>query len=891
MINLIKQSGKTTLIKSLVKYYTGKNLKTVDGNITIRNAKNQRITFIKCDNELYSLIDLSKIADIAIVMIDASIGFELETFEFISMLKNHGYTNVLGVLSHMDNFPQNKSLSKLKKTIKKRFQREATDKAKLFYLYGIQNDIYPKIQIHNLARYLKVIKPVTLQYRVNNPYVFCDKYIVHLENTNTQKEEDSEITVSFFGYVRGGHLNKNRYVYINGLGDYKLDGIKVINDPCPYEIVEVNGVIKRTLKQKQNTLYAPWCKINNIEFDKKDGFITIPERFVTLTKRAGDEEDIEMLPEGVKKIREMHSEKNMFNTQLDTNIEENNEDNEDNDDNSNYDDNEDEEEDDIELLTGVQVNKNSKNNKINKSNEEYAPHKKFNDILKTFKNINQNNLAFKKSDIELLEEDIYGSESTYYTNESQKGKNNINNMDDDFLIVKNAKNQSKNSIKKYLEIEYDITKDNTISAFPLKFLLKKAKKHFVTSTYEEQIAGETGMEIDDEVINKTIKLKNDKINLKAIEADMSDSDSEDGWNKKKGDKKDDEKEEEQVEVVNKEEDAIEKEKQTKDFYTEDYGYYQLGKYVRIDIKTLKSSLVEKFSSKKPLVLASVDIQEQALSYMKVKLEKHLYYPKILKSNDPIIYSIGWRRFQTTATLCVEDKHQRLRHVKYTPKFTHCLAISYGPIMPVYLRIVAFQNTNPKLPHFRICATGDLLENNQSFQVMKKLKLIGEPYKIEKKTAFIKGMFNSSMEVAKYIGAEVKTVSGIRGQIKKQENAGSHTLSIIKEKNEKNEEEENNEDFPTSVKEGCFRATFEDRILKSDIVYLKTWHSIPIYPFYNPILDYAKIKMLKTTAEIRNDKGINLFLNKDSEYKPLERPDRVFPKLMISKVSVIIFNLY
>jgi ribosome biogenesis protein BMS1 len=36
--------------------------------------------------------------------------------------------------------------------------------------------------------------------------------------------------------------------------------------------------------------------------------------------------------------------------------------------------------------------------------------------------------------------------------------------------------------------------------------------------------------------------------------------------------------------------------------------------------------------------------------------------------------------------------------------------------------------------------------------MKKLKLIGEPYKIHKNTAFIKGMFNSNIEVAKFQGA-------------------------------------------------------------------------------------------------------------------------------------------
>lgn len=50
--------------------------------------------------------------------------------------------------------------------------------------------------------------------------------------------------------------------------------------------------------------------------------------------------------------------------------------------------------------------------------------------------------------------------------------------------------------------------------------------------------------------------------------------------------------------------------------------------------------------------------------------------------------------------------------------------------------------------------------------MKKIKLIGEPYKILKNTAFVKGMFNSRMEVSNYIGAQIRTVSGIRGQIKK-----------------------------------------------------------------------------------------------------------------------------
>lgn len=50
--------------------------------------------------------------------------------------------------------------------------------------------------------------------------------------------------------------------------------------------------------------------------------------------------------------------------------------------------------------------------------------------------------------------------------------------------------------------------------------------------------------------------------------------------------------------------------------------------------------------------------------------------------------------------------------------------------------------------------------------MKKIKLVGYPCKIFKKTALIKDMFTSDLEIARFEGAAVRTVSGIRGQVKK-----------------------------------------------------------------------------------------------------------------------------
>lgn len=108
------------MIRDLVKHYTRHTLTHIRGPVTVVTGKKRRISLFECPSDLSAMIDLAKVADLVLLLVDASFGFEMETFEFLNILQVHGFPKVMGVLTHLDGFKQNKRLKKTKKTLKVR---------------------------------------------------------------------------------------------------------------------------------------------------------------------------------------------------------------------------------------------------------------------------------------------------------------------------------------------------------------------------------------------------------------------------------------------------------------------------------------------------------------------------------------------------------------------------------------------------------------------------------------------------------------------------------------------------------------------------------------------------------------------------------------------------
>lgn len=121
-------------------------------------------------------------------------GFEMETFEFLNIAQVYGLPRVMGVLTHMDLYKKmNKKLNKRKTQLKHRFWTEIyqvgddehsfslstegvfAQGAKLFLMSGMKNGEYILRDVHNLARFISVMKFKPSTWKTSHPFVVADR--------------------------------------------------------------------------------------------------------------------------------------------------------------------------------------------------------------------------------------------------------------------------------------------------------------------------------------------------------------------------------------------------------------------------------------------------------------------------------------------------------------------------------------------------------------------------------------------------------------------------------------------------------------------------------------------------------------------------------------------
>ncbi|WFD06512.1 Glycoside hydrolase 2 (Mannanase, beta-galactosidase) [Malassezia vespertilionis] len=855
--------GKSTLMRSLIRRYTKHNIAHISGPVTVVAGKAKRLTFIECNNDLNSMIDVGKVADLVLLMIDGSFGFEMETMEFLNVLQAHGFPKVLGVLTYLDLIKKARTLRATKKRLKHRFWTEIYQGAKLFYLSGIINGRYPDTEIQNLCRFISVMKFRPLTFRNTHAYFLADRMeeLTSRELVRQTPKMDRDITL--YGYLHGTSMRQHQAVHIPGAGDFHVGSIEQLPDPCPLPTQESEK--RRRLSDKAKLIHAPMSDVGGVMFDKDAVYINVPGSF---SKRDGYED----VGEGEQMImdlqdasstlddRAVRSELRLFDDSsapirtrqrrpaFDSTGEEDDDDTGDEDD-----------EDDVDDEGGRAWDSDSDG----AQEEEIAYAESDSDMgdqepLVPWKQ----NLAARAEERVLSNRSRQGQNLMKLIYESDQTPEQIvepastaleqdeKQEDDEFFRVISTDGVETSTdvpdetrpgiVPEALQTWEDEDQLDSIRHLFITGAEPDADHGLPTGTAEEGSLPEEASKADSLAQKKAaLKRKFDE----QYDGEPDQDNDEDWYTEQK-------RELSRQAEVNLAEFADENDKTRNQV-----SGFQAGAYVRVELHNVPYEFVENFDAHYPIVVGGLNPSELGYGFLQARIKRHRWHKRILKTNDPLIFSMGWRRFQSMPIYTLDDG-TRNRLLKYSPEHMHCLASFYGPATLPNTGFCAFNALSPETPAFRVSATGVVLSfdsgDGASHNIVKKLKLTGTPSKIFKNTAFIKDMFTTPLEVAKFEGAHIKTVSGIRGQVKKA--------------------------LPKP--EGEFRAAFEDKILMSDIVFLRAWYTVVPRIFFNPVTslllpaDTRRFwQGMRLTGTIRREENIKTPLRINSAYRPVERPEQ------------------
>ncbi|KAJ2441786.1 Glycoside hydrolase 2 (Mannanase, beta-galactosidase), partial [Coemansia sp. RSA 2440] len=741
----------------------------------------------------------------------------------------------------------NKRLKVVKKNFKHRFWTEVYDGAKLFYLSGVENGRYLDREILNLSRFVSIVKLRPLAWRSTHPYMLADRVQDLTDPEALAANPKANRTVALYGYLRGTHMKGHDRVHIPGAGDYQLDQTEKLADPCPIPDKE-----RKRLDERHKLIYAPMSEVNGVMYDKDAVYIDIRKN--AHEEKAEEGEGERMLSElqkvdtisdrlasqqfslfsGAKPVTaDSVRRPAMFDEAVDGQ--------DDGDSDSDAD-------TDADLSDSTVDGQESRAISLNDGSDSED------DILQR--------VGASDSD-DSDNDDTSDSQSTARLAPIHTGVKRVNLME---LVYGTTEDGS---------LASSVDTDDRIKPVSVGGEIDEGnlRKFFITNPGDSD--DEEGSADEEE---------GDAGDFEDLEAGSGSEDEKSGSGSDDGasGSDDDESEEEENEfglpadkmkkLKNKFDrvyDSDDEDGEKKDFYQQQkdvlqkyvddtrtemdelatINYRWAGEYVKVVIEDMPYEFMQGLDPTLPIVLGGIS-NEEGLSLITLRIKRHRWYPKILKTGDPIVVSVGWRRFQTIPTYFMNDRIKN-RMLKYTPEHLHCSAAIYSPYIQPGTGFCAYYMK--RAHNFGVAATGTVLENSQAIDVVKKIKLTGLPEKIHKHTAYIKRMFNTSLEVAKFEGAAIKTVSGIRGQVKKA--------------------------FGNN---GVFRATFEDRIKASDIVFLRAFHTIPIKKFYNPITSLLSVTYMRTIAEIRRSKNLAVPNKKDSHYKPIERVVKRFNPVRVPK---------
>ncbi|XP_024515686.1 pre-rRNA-processing protein TSR1 homolog [Selaginella moellendorffii] len=203
------------------------------GSISIPRLK-FRLTVLEAPyGDLQTCLQAVKVADIVAFVFSVAENdenvFEKSGKPVLSMLKAQGLPHTIGIPLGLGDVASKKRAD-VWKLYHDRLEAEFPPHVKTFD--GSSND-----EAQQMLRHISEQRPSHLQWRSQRPYVMAEQLAFEADS-----QSPSVGTLRLSGYVREQSLSVNKLIHISGIGDFQLEKMEILDDPCPLSNKKFDGM-------------------------------------------------------------------------------------------------------------------------------------------------------------------------------------------------------------------------------------------------------------------------------------------------------------------------------------------------------------------------------------------------------------------------------------------------------------------------------------------------------------------------------------------------------------------------------------------------------------------------------------------------------------------------